>query len=163
MSINAAEQAGYRKPISRQLTVMPMMNFLKFRFPATHWSLGYLSRIATKQQSLMVIAPAVITVMVSRQHSMVPELFMSINAQEQLGYRKRTSRQSTMMLLMDLVIQFHYQATHLLLVHQAKQVMKTQSPTVLLLAVTIVIPDPEQFMFTNAQEQAGHRKHTSRL
>ncbi|SVB96219.1 uncharacterized protein METZ01_LOCUS249073 [marine metagenome] len=53
----------------------------------------------------MVIAPAVITVM------LVPELFMSINAQEQLGYRKRTSRQSTMMLLMDLVGQFRAQVT----------------------------------------------------
>ena len=30
-------------------------------------------------------------------------------------------------------------------------------------AVTIVMPSPEQFMFTNAQEQAGRKKHTSRL
>ena len=103
MSINALEQLGYRKLILRHPTMILMMDLvIQFPFQVIHWQLGQGLRIATKQQSLMVIAPAVITVI------LLPELFMSINALEQLGYRKRTSRQSTMMLLMDLVIQFHY-------------------------------------------------------
>ena len=113
-------------------------------------------KIATRRQSLTVLLPAVTTAV------LLPEQFMSINAQAQIGYSRHISRQSTAIQMIFLVRQFPSPETPWLLVQYRKIVTKRPSLMVLLPVAIIIAQIQEQFIFISEQVQTGHRKHTSR-
>ena len=158
MITNAPEQVGCRKHTSRLPTMMlQIFLVLQFPYPGTPWPLGHIGRIVIKRRSLTVLLPAVTTEM------LVPAQFMFTNAPEQVGCRKHTSRQSTIMLQIFLVIKFPYPGTPWPLGRKVRLATRRRSLMALLPVVTTVMLVPAQLMFTNAPEQVGRRKHTSRL